>query len=88
MSRAIRRFPEDVEIPYDIRAFARDLVAPARPRTSSPTSHRPTTSASSKQLKLALVAGMHCLAGLFDTLLREDRTRRPEPPSRELEVAA
>ena len=41
-----------------------------------------------KQHKVALVAVMRRLAGLLDTLLREDRTWQPEPPSRELEAAA
>ena len=44
--------------------------------------------ADAKQHKLALVAGLRRLAGLLDTILQEDRTRRPEPPSRELKAAA
>ncbi len=44
--------------------------------------------AAGKQHKVAHVAVMRRLAGLLDTLLREDRTWRPEPPSRELEAAA
>ena len=44
--------------------------------------------AAGKQHKVALVAVMRRLAGLLDTLLREDRTWQPEPPSRELEAAA
>ncbi len=35
--RAIRRFSEDIDITYDIRAFAPDLVAGAGPETLPPT---------------------------------------------------
>ena len=41
-----------------------------------------------KPHKVALVAVMRRLAGLLDTLLREDRLWQAEPPARTLEVAA
>lgn len=44
--------------------------------------------ANGKPHKLALVAVMRRLAGLLDTLLREDRLWQAEPPARHLEAAA
>ena len=44
--------------------------------------------AAGKPHKVALVAVMRRLAGLLDTLLREDRLWQPEPPAQELEAAA
>ena len=41
-----------------------------------------------KPHKVALVAVMRRLAGLLDTLLREDRLWQPQPPARGLEAAA
>ena len=41
-----------------------------------------------KPHKVALVAVTRRLAGLLDTLLREDRLWQAEPPARKLEVPA
>ncbi len=44
--------------------------------------------AAGKPHKVALVAVMRRLAGVLDTLLRENRLWQPDPPARALEAAA
>ncbi len=44
--------------------------------------------AAGKPHKVALLAVMRRLAGVLDTLLRENRLWQPEPPAREPEAAA